>query len=151
MILQFNHQIVNDQNYSKENFIWPNFIGYLSPTGKPIEYSNPLGLGGHDCDRTTLFFETYFRMPENEIWLQQLEGINSIDYEHEKDLARHYRNFFQNRKNDTIEQYKKYGKSKNSRTIFIDDMETFFLNYFQAKTFNDGFKYLIKQNTMTYF
>ena len=71
MILPFKQQIVNDQHYSKENFIWPNFIGYLSPTGEPIEYSNPLGLGGHDCDRTTLFFETYFRMPENEIWLQQ--------------------------------------------------------------------------------
>ena len=143
MILPFNHQIVNDQNYSKENFIWPNFIGYLSPTGKPIEYSNPLGLGGHDCDRTTLFFETYFRMTENEIWLQQLEGINSIDYEHEKDLSKYYRSFFQKRKNDTIEQYKKYGKSKNPRTIFMDDMETFFLNCFQAETFNDGFN----QNT----
>ena len=143
MRLPFQGIVVNDEEYSNYNFRRPNFIGYLNPYGIPIEYSNPFGLGGHDCDRTTLFFETYFRMPENEIWLQQLEGISSIDYEHEKDLSEYYRNFFQKRKNDTIEHYKKYGKSKNPRTIFMDDMETFFLNCFQAKTFNEGFN----QNT----
>lgn len=139
MTLPFNQKVVNDKEYSFENFIWPNFIGYLSPTGEAIEYSNPLGLGGHDCDRTTLFFETYFRMPENEIWLQQLEGISAIDIEHEKDLSAHYREFFKKRKNDTIEFYKKYGKTKNPRVMFVDDMETFFLNCYQASTFANGF------------
>lgn len=143
MVLPFQEIIINDKEYSNNNFQQPNFIGYLNPYGIPIEYSNPLGLGGHDCDRTTLFFETYFRMPENEIWLQQLEGIDSIDFEHEKDVSKSYREFFIQRKKDTIEHYKKYGKSKNARVIFQDDMDTFFLNCFQANTFTEGFN----QNT----
>lgn len=60
MTLPFNEKIVNDGNITPDNFKYPNFVGYLNPSGVPIDYSMPFGLGGHDNNPTTDYFMEYY-------------------------------------------------------------------------------------------
>lgn len=139
MTLPFQEKIVNDTEYSKYNFLHPNFIGYLNSYGGVLDYQNPLGIGGHNRDRTTTFFERYFRMPMHDSWLQQSEGINVVDLEWEKIMAQQNYEFFKKQVENNVELTRKYGKTNNVNSRLRYDLDFFFYNCYQAQTFMDGF------------
>ena len=136
MTLPFKEEVVNDGDYSEENFIHPNFIGYLNKYGDVLDYSSPLGIGGHDNNPLTAYFENYFRMPTYDSWKQFDEGVNVIDIELEKWLSQEWRNFFEKE----IKRLVKYPSDKNDvYSVFEADLNKFFYNCYQADTFMDGF------------
>ena len=139
MTLPFYEEIINDKEYSTYNFEHPNFIGYLNDFGEVLEYSDPLGFGGHDCDRTTAFFEKHFSMPMHNSWLQQFEGINVIDIESEKSFAKERYKYFKQMIEHNADKTREYGKSDNVRSKLLYDLKFFFYNCYQAPTFMDGF------------
>ena len=53
-----------------------------------MDYDNPLGAGGHDCDMTTKFFERYFEMPMYDQYIQQFDGISVVNYESQRTIAK---------------------------------------------------------------
>lgn len=139
MTLKFQKAVVNDKKYSEYNFLHPNFIGYLNNFGEILNYQNPLGLGGHNCDKTTAFFEHYFRMPMHDAWLQQDKGINVVDLEYEKDYSKEKYYFFKERIENNAQLTKKFGKTSNVDSRLLHDLEMFFYNCYQAPTFMEGF------------
>lgn len=94
MTLPFEEEIVNDGEYSKYNFEHPCFIGYLNKNGKILDYSLPLGCGGHDDNKLTTYFEYYFRMPIHDSWIQQTEGKNVINIKTEQWYTQDRINYF---------------------------------------------------------
>lgn len=69
MILKYNHKFENED---KTNY--RNFIGYITPEGEPLDYSYPLGLGGHDRNYVTDFFLKYFYYDEKEDFGRCISG-----------------------------------------------------------------------------
>lgn len=61
MYLPYNEEVVNTSEIiNKDNFLYPNFVGYLSPTGEVLDYSLPFGRGGHDINFSTELFKKFF-------------------------------------------------------------------------------------------
>lgn len=143
MTLPFEEKIVNDKEYSKYNFEHPQFIGYLTKDGDVLDYSNPLGIGGHNNDRFTTYFETYFRMPTNDLWIQQDKGIDTINLKEEKWYAKERGRLFKERIEENSDLAREYGSIKyhpyNKNLRFQNDLDIFFYNCYQADTFMDGF------------
>lgn len=139
MTLPFKEEVVNDCEYTKYNFEHPRFIGYLNKYGEVLDYSRPLGIGGHDNNKLTAYFETYFRMPEHDSWIQQSEDRDVIDIEFEKQIARRERNYFKNEVEHNYSLIRKYGLSEDPYDKFQNDLDMFFYNCYQAETFMDGF------------
>lgn len=139
MTLPFEEEIVNDCEYSEYNFEHSHFIGYLNKYGKILDYSRPLGCGGHDDNKLTTYFEHYFRMPTHDLWKQQIEGKNVIDMEEEQWYAQDRANYFKERLDHRIDLIRKYEVTKNPYAKFKDDLDTFFYNCYQADTFMAGF------------
>lgn len=139
MTLPFKEEIVNDKEYSQYNFEHPHFIGYLNKYGEVLDYSRPLGLGGHNDNKLTTFFESYFRMPENDSWIQQIENRNVIDLEEEKYYAKSRKEYFKEKLEYISSFTKKYGITKDPYKQFENDLNFFFYNCYQANTFIDGF------------
>lgn len=54
MILDYN------SIYENEKSLWQRFIGYITPEGEMLDYSNPFGLGSHDRNFMTDMFTRYF-------------------------------------------------------------------------------------------
>lgn len=139
MTLPFEAEIVNDCEYSKHSFEHPQFIGYLNPYGEVLDYSRPFGMGGHDDNRLTTYFEAYFRMPTNDPWIQQCEGKNVINLESERWYAQDRRTFFKERVEHHADLARKYGVTDDPYARFQDDLDLFFYRCYQADTFMDGF------------
>ena len=137
MILPYDERIVNSGEYTKYNFEHPRFIGYLNEKGQPLDYSCPLGLGGHDNNKLTAFFFFFFRMPSYNYWIQYTEGKNVINTHVEQEIAKEMIEYFRKR----IQNRKVYdnwlNEDVNSR--FNYDLEVFFYNCYQGGTFMDGF------------
>ena len=139
MTLPYEKEVVNDNEYSQYNFEHPRFIGYLNKYGQVFGYSRPLGIGGHNDNKLTTYFEHYFRMPTNDSWIQQDEGRDVIDLEYEQWYAQDRIKYFKKQLEYRADLAKKYGISKNVDSRFIVDLELFFYNCYQADTFMDGF------------
>ncbi len=139
MTLPFDEKVVNNCEYSKYNFEHPNFIGYLNKYGEVLDYSNPLGIGGHNDNKLTTYFEYYFRMPTNDPWIQQFEDKNVINLEIEQWYARNRRTTFKEKIEHSADLAKKYGTTKDPYTKFQNDLDIFFYNCYQSDTFMDGF------------
>lgn len=139
VVLPFQEEIVNDTEYSEYNFEYPRFIGYLNNYGEVLEYSDPLGAGGHDCDRTTQFFEYYFRMPAHDSWLKQDKGVLAINLEDEEYFSKENSTFFKEQLEYNSRITQKYGKNNDVNVKLKRDLELFFYNCYQAQTFMDGF------------
>lgn len=139
MILQFNEEVVNSGEYSRYNFEHPRFIGYLNKHGDILDYSRPLGIGGHDDNRLTTYFEYYFRMPTNDPWIQQIECKDVIDIEDEEWFGQERREYFEERLKHILDLKRKYGVKENPYDIFQEDLDIFFYNCYEADTFMDGF------------
>jgi hypothetical protein len=80
MTLPYDERIINDGEISPNNFISPNFVGYLSPTGIPIDYSLPFGLGGHDNNPTTDYFMEYYIIRTKPYINYEKSGFLPLDY-----------------------------------------------------------------------
>lgn len=139
MTLPFKEEIVNDGEYSKYNFEHPKFIGYLNTYGEVLEYSCPLGIGGHNDNKLTTYFEHYFRMPTNDLWKQQIDEKDVIDLESEQWYAQDRRTMFKEKIEHNADLARKYGVAKDPYDRFQDDLDIFFYNCYQANTFMDGF------------
>lgn len=139
MTLSFNEEIVNDKEYSKYNFEHPRFIGYLNEYGEALDYSRPLGFGGHDDNKLTTYFEYYFRMPTHDPWIQQSEGKDGIDLEDEQWYAQDNIEYFKERLEHSAYLVREYGVTDNPYAKFEDDLNRFFYNCYQANTFMEGF------------
>lgn len=139
MTLSFKEEVVNDCEYTKYNFEHPHFIGYLNKYGEVLDYSSPFGIGGHDNNKLTAYFENYFRMPEHEPWIQQIEERDVIDIEFEKRYAKRQRDYFRNQIEYNLSLVRKYGISEEPYDKFQNDLDMFFYNCYQAETFMDGF------------
>lgn len=135
MTLPFEEEVVNDLEYSKYNFEHPQFIGYLNPYGDIIEYSSPLGFGGHDGNKLTNYFEYYFRMPSHDLFEQQFENKNVINLEIEKKYCQDGIQYFKK----CIEDYKEYRYMEDPYFKFQKDLDIFFYHCYQSDTFMDGF------------
>ncbi len=139
MTLPFKDVIVNDSEYSKDNFGNPRFIGYLTKNGEILDYSYPLGIGGHDNNKLTSYFECFFRMPSHNTWVQEFENKNNINIEEEKWYAQNRIEYFKARLEYTTYFNQKYGPKKDPYIKFTNDLDRFFYNCYQADTFMDGF------------
>lgn len=139
MVLPFKKEIVNDLEYTTQNFYRPKFIGYINKYGQVLNYSDPLGIGGHDDNKMTTFFERYFRMPEYNEWDYTIHGTYHIDLENEKYMANKQYNFFKTQIESIKEYTEEYGLTDSVETRFTNDLYYFFLNCYQADTFMDGF------------
>ncbi len=138
MALPFKSEVVNEQEYTSYNFIHPHFIGYLDPYGEPLDYSRPLGYGGHDDNVLTTYFEYYFRMPSNSLYLKQFENIDAIDMEDEQDDAKDRREYFKERiikSQERASLRRKYGITASVFNLFETNLDIFFYNCYQAPTF----------------
>ena len=82
MTFPFHERVVNDKEYTPYNFKHPKFIGYLTPEGHVFKYDCPLGLGGHNDNKLTTYFETFFHMPMIDDFFYQC-GIRELDIEDE--------------------------------------------------------------------
>ncbi len=138
MTLPFEEQIINDGEYSKHNFEHPKFIGYLNKYGEVLDYSQPLGIGGHNDNPLTTYFEYYFRMPTHDLWIQQTEGKNVINLDFEQEYAQDKFKYFKNRLNERA-NVAKYGITNDPYVKFQNDLDIFFYNCYQADTFIEGF------------
>lgn len=139
MTFPFKEEIVNDSEYSKYNFEHPLFIGYLNKYGQVLDYSSPLGIGGHTDNKLTTYFEYYFRMPTHDSWLQQSEGIDVINLESEQYYVQNGIEYFKEEVEIRANKSKKYGSSNDVDSRFMNDLNLFFFNCYQADTFMDGF------------
>lgn len=139
MTLPFEEEIVNDCEYSQYNFEHPRFIGYLNKYGEILNYSSPLGIGGHNDDKLTTYFEYYFRMPTHSSWIQLIEDKDVIDLEDERWYARDRIKYFKEKLEQRAYFTKKYGVTKDPYNKFQADLDMFFYNCYQADTFMDGF------------
>lgn len=149
MTLPFKDDVVNEQEYTSYNFMHSHFIGYLDPYGEPFDYSRPLGYGGHDDNAFTTYFEYYFRMPSNSLYLKQFENIDAIDMEDEQDDANDRREYFKERiisRQERTSLRRKYGimpslfaSFETKFDLFEANLEIFFYNCYQAPTFMEGF------------
>lgn len=75
MTLPYDERIINGGE------IYPNnFVGYLSPTGIPIDYSLPFGLGGHDNNPTTDYFMEYYIIRTKPYINYEKSGFLPLDY-----------------------------------------------------------------------
>lgn len=139
MIFQFQEKVINDSEYSKYNFENPNFIGYLNNYGEVLSCRNPLGLGDHDSNKTTEFFEYNFRMPTNDLWLQKEKEINVINKEREERFAKEQYEYFKKRVENDAKYTKEYGRITDVDNRLLRDLNMFFYNCYQAPTFMEGF------------
>lgn len=139
MTLPFEEEVVNDGEYSKYNFEHPRFIGYLNNYGEVLDYSSPLGIGGHDNNKLTTYFEYYFRMPTHDSWIQQIEEKDIIDLEEEQWYAKDRIKHFKENLDHSAYLTKQYGLAEDPYNKFQDDLDLFFYNCYQAGTFMDGF------------
>ena len=141
MTLPFKMEVINDTEYSKYNFKHPRFIGYLNKYGQVLKYGSPLGIGGHNDNKLTTYFENNFRMPSHNIWIQQSENRSVLDLDSEYWWSENRKSYFKEKIEDKINLAKRYGynASKDVNSRFLDDLNVFFYNCYQAKTFMDGF------------
>ncbi len=139
MVLPFQEEVVNDKEYSKRNFLSPNFIGYLNTYGKVLDYDNPLGAGGHDCDMTTKFFERYFEMPMYDQYIQQFDGISVVNYESQRTIAKENFEFLKKIISDRKPYCFPSFADENAKIKLREDLYEFFYNCYHAETFMDGF------------
>lgn len=137
--MPFREEVVNDCKYSKDNFEHPNFIGYLNKYGEVLDYSMPLGIGGHNNNALTTYFEHYFRMPEHDPWIQQFDGKDVIDIETEQWYAKDRKKYFEERIKEYAHLTKKYGVNEDPYARFQNDLDMFFHHCYQADTFMEGF------------
>lgn len=49
-----------NKKFENNHFSFMNFIGYITPEGKTLDYRYPFGMGGHDRNCVTDFFSQYF-------------------------------------------------------------------------------------------
>lgn len=139
MILPFEEEVVNDCKYSEYNFKHPRFIGYLNKYGEILDYSQPLGCGGHNDNKLTTYFESYFRMPTHSSWIQQIEEKNIINIEEEKWYVQDRIKYFEEKLEHRANLTRKYETIKDPYVKFQNDLDMFFYNCYQADTFMDGF------------
>lgn len=155
MTLPFREEIVNDKGLSVRNFENPNFIGYLSPYGCVVDYSRPLGYGGHDVNPYTEFFQHYFYLRESDRYeynIHYLDGVyNSCEMEKieakemkeelEKLYVNHYKEHYK-RKMERRRKEEKLGSYYSSYDESYDlkeDLVKFFYNCYSSETFEKGF------------
>lgn len=146
MTLPIDYRVLgNAVDYDEFNFRSAPFIGYINKYGQALDYSMPLGYGGHEGNRYSNVFLGYFDMPTNDDpedrigllakrerlmhYKDNLEDLKSwIDYVSEE-----------TEKQDPVE--KEYSKflMENPESRFLYDLMVFFVNCYSANTLMDGF------------
>ncbi len=133
MVLPFKEEVVNGGEFSTENFKHPNFIGFLNPYGQVIDFSRPLGLGGHDNNPSTEIVREYFHFPERDMDKEREKAIANIKRERLQPIIEDYRNHYL--------IYEKYGRRRSERNPYAlldEDLYTFFYRCYEAETFREG-------------
>ena len=143
MTLPFNEEIINDGDITPDSFKYPDFVGYLNPTGIPIDYSMPYGLGGHDKNPTTELFKRYFYIRYKEYNMDGLilYGETEKGDNNERNMGKiHLERLRENLNslNDSFSWYREKGLAISKFDIMDRDLLEFFKNCYESDTFNKG-------------
>ena len=103
MTLPYDERIINDGEFSPNSFKSPNFVGYLNPTGIPVDYSLPFGLGGHDRNPTTDYFMEYYIIRTNPYINYEKSGFLPLDYYRKCQSKRNNKQLQVNEEKNSIE------------------------------------------------
>ncbi len=140
MTLSFNKNVINDTEITPDNFNFAaKFIGFLDPSGRPIDYSCPFGIGGHDINPVTELFLDIFYVNEIDINMdkEQLILRNKRDEEYITDASRDYILECISRVNSEIRFESRFGEYPI--TLLKKNLLTFFNNCYKNKYFTKGF------------
>lgn len=140
MILPFCEEVVNDKAISCESFKYPNFMGYLNPSGVPIDFRDKFGYTSHGDTSIQEAFRVYYILKiRNSKWTTALdEYIMSEQYQHSE--KERYINFLERmlkEAKERLEQQKRYAASFTLEQMRFD-IYSFLINCYRANTFFEG-------------
>lgn len=142
MTLPFNTRIINDGSINPKDFKYANFIGFLNSVGKAIDYSKPLGLGGHDKNYITELFKVFFPLKIKESKHMSPLEIHIMSNEYLERERKQKINSLNERINKTKEKlidYNNYGWENYITYSQLElDLYYFLLNCYSGDTFFKG-------------
>lgn len=143
MTLPFNEEIINDGDITPDSFKYPDFVGYLNPTGIPIDYSKPFGMGGHDKNPTTELFKHYFYIRYKEYNRDGLilYGETGKSDNNERNMGKIYLERIKEQLknlNNSFSWYQERNLEISKLHIMERDLLNFFKNCYENDTFNKG-------------
>lgn len=135
MILPFREEVVNNEEISCHSFKYPNFVGYLTPNGIPIEFRDKYGYTSHGQapslqERFRRYFTLQYEETENlsalEKYRMSPKSLNSEKEHYIKSLE----NFINSCKSDMDNHYYSEESIKMELAVY-----TFLLNCYKGDSF----------------
>lgn len=140
MYLPYKAEITNKKELTANNFRYPNFIGYLSPTGEVLKVTPQYG---HGNDLTTELFKTYFTERYYTYKIDEIKfHIKEKQDECEREMMSVRKQELLSELNDKIKIIKKQvnNNEKADKWDILDkDILSFFSNCYLNEQFSIGY------------
>lgn len=143
MTLPFCEKVVNEGKINRENFIKPNFVGYLNPNGVPIYFEDNLGYTGHgEAPSIQEKFRAYYTLKiRDSEYISQLER-HYMSYEYMKAQRERYISYLKKLVEEFKREVEYFRKRGICSSFTLEQMEMdiykFLINCYSADTFFEG-------------